>query len=347
MLKLNNESKLTKYVKAAGWAGKLAPEELNDTTCVLCGKDKNLIVGFEGNEDASIYKINEEIALVQTVDFITPVVDDPFVYGQIAAANSLSDVFAMGGDVKTALNIVGFDSYHHNKKVLKEILKGGEDKINECGGVLVGGHTIETPEMLYGLSVTGVVHLDKIIRNNTIKKNDLIIITKPLGMGILTTAIKADLLDEKITAEVAEILRTLNYKASLIAREVGVNAMTDVTGFGLLGHLYEMANNKFSIEIYFDEVPYIKEAISQASMGIIPAGSYNNKEFVKDYVEFKKKLSFEEEMILFDAQTSGGLLISLDEKKAKEYLKIASNEGVFAKIIGEVKQKDDKLIYVV
>lgn len=325
----------------------MAPEELNSTTCVLCGKDKNLIVGFEGNEDASIYKINEKIALVQTVDFITPVVDDPFVYGQIAAANSLSDVFAMGGDVKTALNIVGFDSCHHNKEVLKEILKGGEDKINECGGVLVGGHTIETPEMLYGLSVTGVIHPDKIIRNNTLKKNDVIIITKPLGMGILTTAIKADLLDEKITAEVAEILRTLNYKASLIAREIGVNAMTDVTGFGLLGHLYEMSKGKFTIEIECDKVPFIKEAINQASMGIIPAGSYNNQSFVEKYVKFKKKLSFEEKMILFDAQTSGGLLISLPQEKAKEYLKRAENEGVFAKDIATVKEIEEKPIVII
>ena len=345
-MKLKNY-KLTKYVKSAGWAGKLAPGELQQTTCDLKKDDINLIVGFEGNEDASVYKLSDDLALVQTVDFITPVVDDPFVYGQIAAANSLSDIFAMGADVKTALNVVGFDATHYSKDVLKEILRGGEDKIKEANGVLVGGHTIKAPEMLYGLSVTGTIHPQKVIKNNTLQEGDLIILTKPLGMGILTTAIKADLLKESVIKEVIEILRELNLKASLIAREVGVNAMTDVTGFGLLGHLYEMINNKFSIEVYFDEVPYIKEALYQAKRGVIPGGSYNNKEFVKDYVEFKKKLSFEEEMILFDAQTSGGLLISLDEQKAKEYLKIASNEGIFAKIIGQVRQKDDKLIYVV
>jgi selenide,water dikinase len=304
-------------------------------------------VGFEGNEDASIYKITDNIALVQTVDFITPVVDDPFVYGQIAAANSLSDVFAMGGDVKTALNLVGFDSCHHSREVLKEILKGGEDKIKECGGVLAGGHTIETPEMLYGLSVTGVVHPEKMIRNSTIQKDDVIILTKPLGMGILTTAIKADLVNDEVASEVAEILRTLNYKASIIAREIGVNAMTDVTGFGLLGHLYEMSGKKFTIEVEFENVPFIKEAINQASMGIIPAGSYNNQIFVEKYVEFKKELTFEEQMILFDAQTSGGLLISLPQEKADEYLKRARNEGVFAKIIGNVKTKEEKFIKVV
>ena len=306
-----------------------------------------MLVGFEGNEDASIYKITDDIALVQTVDFITPVVDDPFVYGQIAAANSLSDVFAMGGDVKTALNLVGFDSCHHSREVLKEILKGGEDKIKECGGVLAGGHTIETPEMLYGLSVTGIVNPNKMIRNNTLVKDDVIILTKPLGMGILTTAIKADLVSDEVAGEVAEILRTLNYKASLIAREVGVNAMTDVTGFGLLGHLYEMSGGKFTIEVEFEKVPFIKEALNQASMGIIPAGSYNNQIFVEKYVEFVKDLSFEKKMILFDAQTSGGLLISLSQEKAEEYLKRAQNEGVFAKIIANVKEKEDKLIKVV
>ena len=325
----------------------MAPEELNETTCVLGCVDDNLIVGFEGNEDASVYKLNEELALVQTVDFITPVVDDPFVYGQIAAANSLSDVFAMGAEVKTALNVVGFDSCHHNREVLREILKGGEDKIKECGGVLSGGHTIETPEMIYGLSVTGLVNPKKIVRNNTLKEGDVIILTKPLGMGILTTAIKADLVGEDIASEVAEILRTLNFKASQIALEVGVNAMTDVTGFGLLGHLYEMSANNFTLEIEFDKVPYLKEALNQAAMGIIPAGSYNNQQFVQKYVEFEKNLTFEEEMILFDAQTSGGLLISLSPKNADEYLKRADVEGVFAKAIGVVKQKGDNILRVV
>ena len=325
----------------------MAPEELNDTTCELKGRHKDLIVGFEGNEDASVYKISDNLALVQTVDFITPVVDDPFVYGQIAAANSLSDIFAMGADVKTALNVVGFDSTHHSKEVLKEILKGGESKIKESGGVLAGGHTIETAEMIYGLSITGIVNPKKIIRNNTLAKDDVIIITKPLGMGILTTAIKADLVDESVAGEVAEILRELNLKASLIARDVGVNAMTDVTGFGLLGHIYEMSAGKFSIEIEFENVPFLKEAIIQASMGIIPAGTYNNQIFVEKYVEFKKNLSFEEQMILYDAQTSGGLLISLPQEKVKDYLNKALNEGVFAKVIGTVKEKEEKEIIVV
>jgi len=307
---------------------------------------ENLIVGFEGNEDASVYKLNDDLALIQTVDFITPVVDDPFIYGQVAAANSLSDVFAMGGEVKTALNLVGFDSCHHDKEVLSEILRGGESKVKECGGVLAGGHTIETPEMLYGLSVTGIAHPQKIVRNNTLKEGDLIILTKPLGMGILTTAIKADLVGMDVVLKVANILRELNYKASVIAREKA-NAMTDVTGFGLLGHLYEMSADKMSIKINFENVPYLKEAIEMASMGIIPAGSYNNQEFLKDKVEKKKELSFEEEMILYDAQTSGGLLISVNEKEAFNMLKQMQDEGIKASIIAEVTKKQDKPLIIV
>jgi len=286
------------------------------------------------------------LALIQTVDFITPVVDDPFIYGQVAAANSLSDVFAMGAEVKTALNLVGFDSCHHDREVLSEILRGGESKVKECGGVLAGGHTIETPEMLYGLSVTGTAHPQKILRNNTLKEGDLIILTKPLGMGILTTAIKADLVGMDVIVKVADILRELNYKASVIAREKA-NAMTDVTGFGLLGHLYEMSADKMSIKINFENVPYLKEAIEMASMGIIPAGSYNNQEFLKDKVEKKKELSFEEEMILYDAQTSGGLLISVNEKDAFDMLKQMQNESIKASIIAEVTKKEDKALIIV
>lgn len=284
--------------------------------------------------------------MIQTVDFITPVVDDPFIYGQVAAANSLSDVFAMGAEVKTALNLVGFDSCHHDREVLSEILRGGESKVKECGGVLAGGHTIETPEMLYGLSVTGTAHPQKILRNNTLKEGDLIILTKPLGMGILTTAIKADLVGMDVIVKVADILRELNYKASVIAREKA-NAMTDVTGFGLLGHLYEMSADKMSIKINFENVPYLKEAIEMASMGIIPAGSYNNQEFLKDKVEKKKELSFEEEMILYDAQTSGGLLISVNEKDAFDMLKQMQNESIKASIIAEVTKKEDKPLIIV
>lgn len=338
---MNNEAQLTKYVRASGCAAKLSPGSLSDATCHLESFHKDLLVGFEGNEDAGVYRIDDNLAIVQTVDFITPVVDDPFVYGQIAAANSLSDVFAMGADAKTALNLVGFDGKHHNTEVLREILRGGQSKAHECGAVIVGGHTIETPEMLYGLSVTGFVHPDRVLRNNAIKEGDMIVLTKPIGMGILITAIKADLLDAKTVLRVAENLRTLNYKASLIAREFGAHACTDVTGFGFLGHLHEMSAGRLSIEIDSAAVPYYKEAVEMAAMGIIPAGSYANREYVSPKVQFQRELTPEMQMILFDAQTSGGLLISADEKNAKSILQKCKEDGMDAAIVAQVVSKRD------
>ena len=214
----------------------MGPGDLKHTLCGLNTESENLLVGFENNEDASVFQINDEQALVQTLDFITPVVDDPFVYGKIAAANALSDVFAMGAEVKTALNIVGFDKVNLPADALGEILRGGNEKIRECGGVLMGGHTIESPEMYYGLSVTGLIHPDNISRNNTAKIGHVLILTKPLGTGILSTAIKRDLLSESSTEEAAKVMQTLNYMPSVIMREYDVSACTDVTGFGVLGH---------------------------------------------------------------------------------------------------------------
>jgi selenide, water dikinase len=283
---------------------------------------------------------------VQTVDFITPVVDDPFIYGQIAAANSLSDVFAMGGDAKTALNIVGFDAKHHTGEILGEILRGGQSKAEECGAIIVGGHTIETPEMIYGLSCTGFVHPERVLRNNTICEGDVIVLTKPLGMGILITAIKADLLDMPTMMRVADNLRTLNYKASLIAREFAAHACTDVTGFGFLGHLQEMSAGRLSIEVNADAVPFFAEAVEMAGMGIIPAGTYANKEYLEPKVRFGRDIGFEKEMILFDAQTSGGLLIAVDQTRFNDMLQRCTDEGITAVAVAEVVAKKDVDILV-
>lgn len=336
MFTMNNESKLTKYVRASGCAAKLAPGSLGEATCHLKSFHADLIVGFEGNEDAGVYRVNDQLAIVQTVDFITPVVDDPYIYGQIAAANSLSDVFAMGADAKTALNVVGFDGKHHGKEVLIEMLRGGESKAHECGAVIVGGHTIEALEMTYGLSATGYVHPAKVLRNNTPRIGDVVILTKPLGMGMLITGIKADLLSEATVKKVAENLRTLNYKASLVARELGASACTDVTGFGFLGHLQEMSAGKVTMKVKADEVPFFEEALEMAAMGIIPAGSYANRDFLKNRVTFKKELGVDREMILFDAQTSGGLLIAASEADAEKMLKRCADEGIFARAVAEV-----------
>jgi len=333
---MNTDAKLTKFVRAAGCAAKLAPGSLADSTCHIESFHKDLIVGFEGNEDAGVYKINDEIAIVQTVDFITPVVDDPYVYGQIAAANSLSDVFAMGADAKTALNLVGFDSKNHTAEILSEIMRGGQNKVAECGAVIVGGHTIQTPEMIYGLSCTGFIHPNKVLRNNTPKIGDVLILTKPLGMGILITAIKNDLLDPVLAMKVAENLRTLNYKASLIARESNVSACTDVTGFGLMGHMREMSAGNVTMKIDFAKVPYFIEAIEMASKGMIPGGTRANHEYNKPYVYLASSIEFEQEMILFDAQTSGGLLVSIPQSSAQQMIGKCIDAGLTASIIGDV-----------
>ena len=290
---------------------------------------------MDENDDASVYYLDASRALVQTVDIITPVVDDPYVYGQIAAANSLSDVFAMGGIVATAMNIVGFDGCHHPRAILKDILAGGQDKVNECSGVIIGGHTIEAPEMTYGLSVSGFVHPQKIYRNNTPRIGDVLILTKPLGMGILTTAIKADMLEMRVIEKVASILAELNFKASQIMQHYDVSACTDITGFGLLGHAYEMSFNRVSIAFDINAIPIVEEAKIMASMGIIPAGAYANKSYISAHVEAKKV--YEDEIILYDAQTSGGLLIAVSQKDAPKLLEHLHLEGlVYSRIIAEI-----------
>lgn len=296
---------------------------------------------METSDDASVYKLSDERALVQTVDYITPVVDDPYMYGQIAAANSLSDIFAMGADVATALNLVSFDACHHGYEVLGEILQGGQSKVIECGGVIVGGHTIEAPEMTYGLSVTGFVHPQKFYRNNTLREDDVLILTKPLGMGILTTAIKADLLAIKAVEKTATILAQLNYKASLIMREFDVSACTDVTGFGLAGHAYEMSANNFTIAFDFSAIPILPEAIEFADMGIIPAGTYKNSDYLQNKVMAKK--IYKDEILFYDAQTSGGLLIAVSSKDAPMLLERLKDEGYeYSSIVAHVKKYKDK-----
>lgn len=303
--------------------------------------DENILVGLDSSDDASVFKMDEHRALVQTLDFITPVVDDPYVYGQIAAANSLSDVFAMGGDVMTALNIVGFDGCHHPKSVLKEILEGGQQKVKECGGLIIGGHTIEAPEMVYGLSVTGYVHPNKIYRNNALREGDVLILTKPIGMGVMTTAIKADMVDEKSIEKVAYILAQLNHKGSLAMREFDVGACTDITGFGLFGHAYEMSDKRFSLEFDFKTIPILEEAKELADMGIIPAGTYNNRAYIGDKVKVLN--SYKDEIFAYDAQTSGGLLISVSQKDAPVLLARLQNEGYeYSAIIAHVKRLEEK-----
>ena len=344
---MNNEYKLTKFVQAAGCAAKMGPGDLKQTLCNLSPSDERILVGFDTAEDASVFQINEEQAIVQTLDFITPVVDDPYIYGQIAAANALSDVFAMGAEVKTALNIVGFDKKNLPYEALAEILKGGNEKIKECGGLLLGGHTIESPEMYYGLSVTGMIHPNEVVRNNTSKVGHVLVLTKPLGMGILTTAIKRDLLALDRMKYCANIMAELNYIPSKIMKKYDVSSCTDITGFGLLGHSLESVNENTSFVIHANDVPVVKDAIQLALDKVVPGGTRKNMKYLEDKVLYMDGLDPIVKTLLCDAQTSGGLLIAMDPNDAKEYIKeIQDLSFGYASIIGEVVPKGVKDIIV-
>lgn len=262
--------------------------------------------------------------------------DDPFIFGQIAAANSLSDVFAMGGRVLNALNIVGFDSCNLSGEILGEILRGGQDKVAECGGVIVGGHTIETQQMYYGLSVTGVVSPSSFWSNNTAREGDALILTKPLGTGILSTAIKADLLNLTQIEQAVETMRQLNFYAVGALKGINVTAATDVTGFGFLGHLSEMLNDEIGFEIYADNVPVIAAAREFADMGIIPEGSYKNREFACKFV------SGDADILLYDAQTSGGLLLAVPQSEANLALSRLKEAGYESSAIVGIAKKRGK-----
>jgi selenide,water dikinase len=300
---------------------------------------------MERAEDAGVYKLNDELAIVQTLDFFTPVVDDPYTFGQVAAANALSDVYAMGGRPLTAMNIVCFPVKTMDISVLRKILAGGLDKIREAGAILIGGHSVEDEELKYGLSVSGVIHPAKVVLNTGARAGDKLILTKPLGTGIINTALKAKMADEGTVSRVVNCMATLNRKASELMMEAGVHACTDVTGFGLLGHACEMIEGTdVGMVIYSDAVPFFPEAEEFAMMGLVPAGTYRNKEFRSHMVEVATNISDDRLLILFDAQTSGGLLISVPSPGAEELLNNLHEAGireaaVIGKIVAEPKGK--------
>ena len=294
-----------------------------------------------------MYKLNDEQALIQTLDFFTPMVDDPYLFGQIAAANSLSDVYAMGGVPTVAMNIVCFPACH-DMDVLAQILKGGFDKVKESGAILVGGHTVDDKEPKYGLSVSGLVHPDKVLSNATAKVGDKLVLTKPIGVGILNTAMKEGLVDGNISKKVIENMIELNKNAAQCFDKVKVNSVTDITGFGLLGHVLEMAKaSNVSVELSSQDIPLLEGALDMANMGIIPAGMYRNKEYVsKDVKLVNIEQSLED--VLHDPQTSGGLLVSVDSDLADELVNAMKNNNVHeVAIIGSVKEKEDKYITVI
>ncbi len=271
-----------KYVRGGGCASKIGPGDLSDILCDMrAPRDENVLVGFDDFEDAGVYRLTEELALVQTVDFLTPVVNDPYLFGQIAAANALSDIYAMGASPKTALNIVGFSPKHYDLAILKEIIKGGIAKIKEAGVSLIGGHSVDDVEIKYGLSVTGVVHPGKIIRNRGARAGDLLALTKPLGTGVIVTAAKEGSARQDAVAKAVEVMTELNEKASRILKQVGAHAATDVTGFGLIGHLSEMTGESLSVELFLEEIPLIPDALRLQASGVASGGLRRNREFYR------------------------------------------------------------------
>lgn len=284
--------------------------------------NENLLVGINTSDDAAVYKLNDDLALVQTVDFFTPLVDDPYVFGQIAAANALSDLYAMGATPITALNIVAFPSRTMSTEILREILRGGADKVSEAGAVLAGGHTIEDQDPKYGLAVTGLVHPNRVITNSSARSGDLLYLTKPLGVGVLATALKGGVITLEEERRLISLMTCLNRAGGQAIINAGIKCCTDITGFGLLGHLREMAAaSGLDCELEIDKIKFLPGALEYARMGLIPAGMYANREYLEKWVSFEANIPFELQDLLFDPQTSGGLLIAVAPEEKDRLLK--------------------------
>ena len=331
--------KLTKLASCAGCGAKVGAGTL---VKMLDGfrthTDPRLIVGYDKSDDASVYVVSDDTAIVQTTDFFPPIVDDPFLYGQIAATNALSDVYAMGGEPKLALNIMCLaDSM--DDKIVREILRGGYDKAYEAGAIITGGHTIHGAEPIYGLAVTGFVHPKRVLTNSGARPGDVLILTKPLGVGVLTTAAKADLVKPETMNAIYKQMATLNKTARDIMLRFTVHSCTDVTGFSLMGHSFEMAQGSgMSLHIDALSVPFHMEALEFADMGFIPAGAYRNRTYVEKGILKKCEIPRALEDIFFDPQTSGGLLIAVAEKDAKDCLAALQAEIPNAAQIGYVTE---------
>lgn len=293
---------------------------------------------MERAEDAGVYKLTDDLAIIQTLDFFTPIVDDPYSFGQVAAANALSDVYAMGGRPLTAMNIVCFPIKTMDISVLQDILRGGLDKVHEAGAIVVGGHTVEDDELKYGLSVSGVIHPEKVVLNTGARDGDRLILTKPLGTGIIGTAIKGGVASASAEARIVKSMTTLNQKAAELMQEAGVHAGTDITGFGLLGHASEMIDgSNVGMVIHSAAVPFFSEAREYAEMGMIPGGLHRNRDFRSRMVAIEKAVPKYLADILFDPQTSGGLFISVAPEKAEALLEKMHREGIDeAALVGEV-----------
>ena len=308
---------------------------------------EKLIVCLETSDDAAVFKVSYDKAIILTLDFFTPVVDDPYTFGKIAAANSLSDIYAMGGEPTVAMNIVCFPQCE-DMAILREILRGGSDKVTESGAILVGGHTVDDMEPKYGLSVTGEVHPDKVRANSHVEVGDVLILTKPIGTGILNTAIKGEIADEQDYEEAVLVMEYLNKYPADALKKIDVNGVTDVTGFGLLGHVLEMAKGSgCTIEIDGESVPMLRNAREYANMGIIPAGMYKNLDYISPDVSVCEGVKQDILDVLYDPQTSGGLLISVPQQRASELIEELRNcKALCYDIIGRAVEKKEKYVIV-
>jgi cysteine desulfurase NifS/selenium donor protein len=348
----NNEStvKLTHYTQGMGCACKLKPQELEQILRNIPHNtdDPNILVDTKKSDDSAVYRINNDLAIVQTVDFFTPIVDDAYAFGQIAAANALSDIYAMGATPLFALNIVGFPTLRLPMKTLENILKGADNKAKEAGISILGGHSVEDHEPKFGMVITGKIHPDKILTNGGAKENDLIVMTKPIGTGILSTAMKRNLLSEQAIRKLIAIMSELNKTPADIIHNYPVTACTDVTGFGLLGHLNEMtASSEMDAEIHFSNVPVIKETHDFVAGGLVPGGTKNNLSFMQEKIQWDGAFSISEKYILNDAQTSGGLLFTIPERFGKNIISDFINAGINeAKIIGRITKKGNGKITI-
>jgi selenide, water dikinase len=332
--------RLTKLAKRAGCAAKHPPGYLFPLLGALPPvTDPDVLVGSATADDAAVYRLTDEIALVLTTDFFTPVVDAPYDFGRVAAANALSDVYAMGGRPIAALNLVGFPDATLEASVLGDILRGGADKAKEAGIDIVGGHTIKTDEPIYGLAVTGVVHPARIVTNAGARPGDALVLTKPLGLGIVTTAAKQDADTRNAIAEAIELMATLNRAACEAMLQVGVHAATDVTGFGLLGHLRNVTKaSGCAATIWFDRVPVLDAARRYAREGIVPGGTYANRRFLAESVRYEEGIEATEELLLCDAQTSGGLLIAVAPERAGSLVEALERAGTpCAAVVGRIE----------
>ena len=341
--------KLTEFSKSAGCAAKIGPGVLAEVVGRLpSAVDENLMVGVETADDAAVYRVSDEVALIQTVDFFPPMVDDPYTFGQIAAANALSDVYAMGGEPRLALNVVAFPNCL-GAEVLGEILAGGASKVQEAGAVLAGGHSINDEEPKYGLCVSGLVHPDRIWKNGGAQAGDVLLLTKPLGVGLINTAVKAGMASAEAEKRAVESMSCLNKIAMEVLREAEIHSCTDVTGFGLTGHALETARaSKASLVIETKKLEVLPDALFYASMGLVPEGTYRNKEFNKKDVRIEEQVDEALEDLVFDPQTSGGLLVSLPGRDAEMVLRKLEQAGypLKAGIVGFVTDLQDKYLLI-